>query len=228
MARVLIVDDEPDMREMMAHQLRSAGFTIEEAGSGAEALRRARSAQPGAILLDLMLPEMDGFEVFKALRRDPVTEGIPVLVVSARTSELDRVLAFELGADDYITKPFSPRELVLRLRRSLDRHHPLPGQSAERISIEELAIDLPGHRVLVEGEDIGVTATEFRLLRTLAERRGRVQSREALLQEVWSAVSEDLDPRTVDTHVRRLRDKLGRASRFIDTVRGVGYRMVTG
>ncbi|MFM8360921.1 MAG: response regulator transcription factor, partial [Verrucomicrobiota bacterium] len=186
MARVLIVDDEPDMREMMAHQLRSAGFTIEEAGSGAEALRRARSAQPGAILLDLLLPEMDGFEVFKALRRDPVTEAIPVLVVSARTSELDRVLAFELGADDYITKPFSPRELVLRLRRSLDRHHPLPGPGTERISVEELAIDLPGHRVLVEGEDIGVTATEFRLLRTLAERRGRVQSREALLQEVWS------------------------------------------
>lgn len=228
MARVLIVDDEPDMREMMAHQLRSAGFAIDEAASGTEALRRARTSHPNAILLDLMLPEMDGFEVFKALRRDPGTEDIPVLVVSARTSELDRVLAFELGADDYISKPFSPRELVLRIRRSLDRHRIVPGNTAERISIEELSIDLPGHRVLVDGEDIEVTATEFRLLRTLAERRGRVQSRETLLGEVWSAVSEDLDPRTVDTHVRRLRDKLGRASRFIDTVRGVGYRFVTG
>lgn len=228
MAKVLIVDDEPDMREMMAHQLRSSGFAVEEAGTGAEALRRARASQPSAILLDLMLPEMDGFEVFKALRRDPVTENIPVLVVSARTSELDRVLAFELGADDYVSKPFSPRELVLRIRRSLDRHKPIPGNTAERITIEELSIDLPGHRVLVDGEDIGATATEFRLLSTLAERRGRVQSRETLLQEVWSAVSEDLDPRTVDTHVRRLRDKLGRAARFIDTVRGVGYRFVTG
>jgi DNA-binding response OmpR family regulator len=227
MAKVLVVEDEPDMRELISHSLKEAGLGVVTASNGRDALSTAAREMPDIILLDLMIPEMDGFEVCKALRRDAVTEGIPIIVVSARSLELDRVLALELGAEDYVTKPFSPRELLLRIRRSLERR-PMPVPKTDRMTFDELTIDIAAHRVLVGGVDVGVTATEFRLLMTLAGRRGRVQSRDQLLSEVWNCLGEEVDIRTVDTHVRRLRDKLKEAARFIDTVRGVGYRFHLG
>jgi two-component system phosphate regulon response regulator PhoB len=223
MPKVLVVDDEPDMVEMLGYHLREAGYGIGTAMDGVEALEIVRTERPDLILLDLMLPGMDGFEVCKALRRDPVTAAIPVIVVSARSMELDRVLALELGADDYVTKPFSPRELLLRIRRSLGRAR-TPDKVDERLKAEELVVDASAHRAWVLEEEVALTATEFRLLATLMGRRGRVLTRAMLLQEVWERREDEVDVRTVDTHVRRLRDKLKSAARFIDTVRGVGYR----
>jgi two-component system phosphate regulon response regulator PhoB len=227
MAKVLVVDDEPDIRQMLMHQLRAAGMDVVGAGTAREALQIARTEGPDLVLLDLMLPDLDGLEVCKRLRRDPITERIPVIMVSARGSEMDRVLGFELGADDYIIKPFSPRELVLRVRRSLERQQPPPVEG-DLLSFGELTIDVPGHRVLVRGKGIDITATEFRLLTVLARRRGRVQTRDHLLQEVWTHGERDeVDVRTVDTHVRRLREKLGSAADLVETVRGVGYRFAS-
>lgn len=227
MAKVLVVDDEPDMRQLVVRHLRDAGFEAVGTGSAREAMESIRVEGPDLILLDLMLPDADGLEVCKRLRRDPMTERIPVIMMTARASEMDRILGFELGADDYITKPFSPRELVLRIRRSIERQHPLPGDG-DLMVVGELTIDFPGHRVLVRGKCVDITATEFRLLTVLARRRGRVQTREHLLQEVWSHGERDeIDIRTVDTHVRRLREKLGSAADMVETVRGVGYRFAT-
>ncbi len=224
MAKVLVVEDESDIRQMVLQHLRGAGFDVVGVGTALEALESARTEGPDLILLDLMLPDMDGFEVCKRLRRDPMTERIPVVMVTARGSEVDRVLGLELGADDYITKPFSPRELVLRIRRSIERQQPIR-TNGDVLAFGELTIDVPGHRVLVRGRSVDITATEFRLLTVLARRRGRVQTREHLLQEVWTHGERDeIDVRTVDTHVRRLREKLGVASELVETVRGVGYR----
>jgi two-component system phosphate regulon response regulator PhoB len=226
MAKVLVVEDEPEMAEMMSRHLRQAGFEVVLAENGRLALERVRLEGPQLLLLDLVLPDLDGFEVCKRLRRDPVTEGIPIIIVTGRSSEMDRVLGFELGADDYVTKPFSLRELTLRIRRSLDRHQP-SGRDADTLVFGELAIDVPGHRVLVKGRDVDLTATEFRLLTALARRRGRVQTRDQLLLEVWHHGEEEgIDARTVDTHVRRLRDKLSNSADYVETVRGVGYRFL--
>lgn len=228
MAKVLVVEDEPDIADLIARQLRQAGLEVTVSPSGAGALEQARTTCPQLLVLDLMLPDIDGFEVCKRLRRDPATSHIQVIVVSARNSEMDRVLAFELGADDFVTKPFSARELALRVRRTLDRRTPAAG-NAEMLVFGDLSIDVPGHRVLVRGRDVDLTATEFRLLTALAQRRGRVQSRERLLDEVWHhGEHEGVDVRTVDTHVRRLRDKLGPAAGVVETVRGVGYRFDAG
>ncbi len=224
MAKVLVVDDEPEIAELIARQLRQAGLEVIVCGTGKDALECVRTGHPQLIVLDLGLPDLDGFEVCRRIRRDPATGHIPFIIVTGRTSEMDRVLGFELGADDFVAKPFSPRELALRVRRSLDRHHP-PAASGDLLVFGELAIDVPGHRAAVLGTDIDLTATEFRLLTALAQRRGRVQTREHLLAEVWHHGETDgVDARTVDTHVRRLRDKLGAASNLVETVRGVGYR----
>jgi two-component system phosphate regulon response regulator PhoB len=224
MAKVLGVEDEPDIRQMLVRQLRDSGFEAMGVGTAKEALESVKAEGPDLILLDLMLPDMDGLEVCKRLRRDPVTERIPIIMVTARASEMDRILGFELGADDYLTKPFSPRELVLRIRRSMDRQVPAP-TNGDLLVFGELTVDVPGHRVLVRGKGVDITATEFRLLTVLARRRGRVQTREHLLQEVWTHGERDeIDVRTVDTHVRRLREKLGSAADLVETVRGVGYR----
>jgi two-component system phosphate regulon response regulator PhoB len=169
-----------------------------------------------------MLPEVDGLEVCKLLRRDPATIDTPIIMLTARAAEIDRVLGLELGADDYVTKPFSPRELVLRVRKLLDRRQ-TSAEKAERFEFGDLAVDIPRHLVTVAGRRVDLTATEFKLLATLMERRGRVQSREQLLQDVWE-YDNIIDTRTVDTHMRRLREKLGDAARHLDTVRGVGYR----
>jgi two-component system phosphate regulon response regulator PhoB len=224
MSRILIVDDEPDALELIEFNLKAAGFEVLTAADGADAVQKARSRSPDLILLDLMIPEVDGLEVCKILRRDPATSATPIIMLTAKAAEMDRVIGLELGADDYITKPFSPRELVLRVRNLLKRRGTAP-QKAEQYKVGELAVDVPRHAVTVGGKKVDLTATEFRLLVVLLERRGRVQSREKLLQDVWNYNSL-VDTRTVDTHVRRLREKLGRAARFLDTVRGVGYRFV--
>ena len=222
--RVLVVDDEPDAVELVSVNLKAAGLDVVAAADGEEALRKAREIIPDAIILDLMLPEVDGLEVCKILRRDAVTATIPIIMLTARAAEVDRVVGLELGADDYLTKPFSPRELVLRVKRLL-RKTVVESDKTERFDWKDLSIDLPRHEVKVKGKLLDLTATEFKLLLTLARRRGRVQSREALLRDVWD-YENFIDTRTVDTHMRRLREKLGPAAKYLDTVRGVGYRFI--
>ena len=221
-SRILVVDDEPDTVELIAFNLKNAGYQVVSAADGAEALRKARSTEPQLIILDLMLPEIDGLEVCKMLRADPVTTHIPILMLTAKAAEVDRILGLELGARDYVTKPFSPRELILRVRNLLSENSK-DDRKTGSFKVEELLIDVPSHIVTVARKPVELTATEFRLLTLLVERRGRVQSREQLLQDVWH-YDNIIDTRTVDTHIRRLREKLGKAARFLDTVRGVGYR----
>jgi DNA-binding response OmpR family regulator len=223
-SKILIVDDEPDALEVLGFKLREAGYTPIFAKDGARALAAARDERPDLLVLDLMLPEVDGLEVCKILRRDPATASIPILMLTARASEMDRVLGLELGADDYVTKPFSPRELVLRIKKLLARTQPAD-ETGAHLRLGEIDIDVPRHAVLVGGEPIVLTVTEFKLLEILARRRGRVQSRDRLLQDVWG-YENPIDSRTVDTHMRRLREKLGPAARYLETVRGVGYRCV--
>jgi DNA-binding response OmpR family regulator len=221
-ATMLVVDDEPDTIELVSFNLQNAGYEVITAADGCEALRKARRHAPDAIVLDLMLPELDGLEVCKVLQRDPVTEKIPILMLTAKAAETDRIVGLELGARDYLTKPFSPRELVLRVRNLLK---PPDEEEQSQFQLEELFIDVPRHLVTVNREAVDLTRTEFKLLHVLAERRGRVQSRDRLLQDVWG-YENIIDTRTVDTHMRRLRKKLGKASRFLDTVRGVGYSLI--
>ena len=222
--KILVVDDEPDAVELVGFNLKAAGCDVVTAADGEEALKKARSILPNLIILDLMLPEVDGIEVCKILRRDPKTSGIPIIMLTAKGAEFDRVLGLELGADDYVTKPFSPRELVLRVKRLL-RAETAPEAKADRIQWKELVIDIPKHLATVKGKPLELTATEFKLLTLLAQRKGRVQSRDQLLRDVWEYDSL-IDTRTVDTHMRRLREKLGSAAKYLDTVRGVGYRFV--
>lgn len=218
------MDDEPEAVELVEFNLKQAGYDVASAADGAEALKKAHGLQPNLIILDLMLPEVDGLEVCKMLRRDPATAGVPIVILTAKAAEIDRVLGLELGADDYITKPFSPRELVLRVKNLLQRSRTTE-ESETALRFGELVIDSPRHVVSWRGRAIDLTATEFKLLALLAQRRGRVQSREQLLRDVWEYNSM-VDTRTVDTHMRRLREKLGPASRHLDTVRGVGYRFL--
>jgi DNA-binding response OmpR family regulator len=222
--KILIVDDEPEAVELIDFNLNQAGFEVVAASDGAEALKKARATGPSLIILDLMLPEIDGLEVCKMIRRDPATSAIPIIMLTAKAAEIDRVLGLELGADDYLTKPFSPRELVLRVKNALQRGR-AAAEDPDVHKFGALVIDNPRHLVSWRGKKIELTATEFKLLSILAERRGRVQSREQLLRDVWEYNSL-IDTRTVDTHMRRLREKLGPASKYLDTVRGVGYRFL--
>ena len=222
--KILVVDDEPDAVELIEFNLKASGYDVVTATDGQEAIQKTRDVLPDLVVLDLMLPEVDGMEVCKILRRDPRTSAIPILMLTAKAAEIDRVLGLELGADDYVTKPFSPRELVLRIKRLL-RSSTAPETKADQIVWKELSIDLPRHEVRIKGKPVDLTATEFKLLTVLAQRRGRVQSREQLLRDVWD-YDNLIDTRTVDTHMRRLREKLGPASKYLDTVRGVGYRFV--
>jgi two-component system phosphate regulon response regulator PhoB len=222
--KILMVDDEPEAVELVEFNLKQAGFDVATAADGAEALKKARAVSPAVILLDLMLPEIDGLEVCKLLRRDPVTAGIPIIMLTAKAAEIDRVLGLELGADDYVTKPFSPRELVLRIRKILDRRKPA-AEKRETVRLGDLQVDVAKHLVTWRGKSIDLTATEFKLLTVLVQRAGRVQSRDQLLRDVWE-YDNLIDTRTVDTHMRRLREKLGSAAKHLDTVRGVGYRFV--
>jgi DNA-binding response OmpR family regulator len=224
--KVLVVDDEPDALELVAFNLKAAGMDVTTAAEGNEALKKARLILPNLIVLDIMLPEVDGIEICKILRRDPKTSGIPIIMLTAKAAEVDRVIGLELGADDYVTKPFSPRELILRVKRLLRVTQTPSVAPADRLEHKEIVIDVPRHQVTVKGKAIDLTATEFKLLALLAQRQGRVQSREQLLQDVWEYDSM-IDTRTVDTHMRRLREKLGPAAKYLETIRGVGYRFAT-
>lgn len=221
---ILVVDDEPEVVELVEFNLRQAGFDVTKAGAGEEALRLARITGPHLIVLDVMMPGLDGLEVCRILRRDPATSAIPVIMLTARASEADRIRGLEWGADDYVVKPFSVRELVLRVEKLLDRS-PLGEAGDEVLTFGELVIDVPRHVVTWKQQGIALTATEFKLLATLAARKGRVQSRDVLLRDVWG-YEGTLDTRTVDTHMRRLREKLGEAGIYLDTLRGVGYRFL--
>lgn len=221
--RILVVEDEPDIVEVLQYNLGREGFAVEASSRGDEALESIRRRPPDLVVLDLMLPGTDGLEVLRTLRRDQATRSLPVLLLTARGEEIDRVVGLELGADDYVTKPFSPREVTLRIKAILRRGE-AEEEESERIEIGDLVLDVGGHRALVAGEPVPLTATEFRLLRILMERPGRVQTRDRLLSEAWG-YAEDVDSRTVDTHVRRLRRKLGAAADRIETVVGVGYRL---
>jgi two-component system phosphate regulon response regulator PhoB len=221
---ILVVEDEPDIRALVVHQLTREGLAATGVASGLEAVESARRSPPALVVLDLMLPDLPGTEVCRRLRADPLTRDVPIIILSARGEEIDRVVGFEVGADDYVTKPFSPRELVLRVRAVLRRGRPQLQAPVEAVVVVgPLRVDEGAHRVFVDAEEIVLTATEFKLLRTLMLRSGRVQSRSQLLSEVWE-LSGDLHTRTVDTHVKRLREKLGVAAVYIETVRGVGYR----
>lgn len=224
--KILVVDDEPDALEILGFKLKEAGYAPIFAKDGARAISMARDERPALIVLDLMLPEVDGLEVCKILRRDPATAAIPILMLTARAAEMDRVIGLELGADDYVTKPFSPRELVLRIKKLLARVK-MAEEPISELQFGTLAIDVPRHRVTVAGTAIELTATEFKLLEILARRRGRVQTRERLLQDVWG-YDNPIDSRTVDTHMRRLREKIGAAADYLETIRGVGYRFKAG
>jgi DNA-binding response OmpR family regulator len=224
--KIMVVDDEADVIDMLVMNLRSAGFQVITVEDGAAALVKARNESPSLIILDLMLPKMPGLEICKVLKGDPATRHIPVIMLTAKAEEVDKIVGLELGADDYVTKPFSPRELILRINRSLRRgKEKTPG--VEKIAIGELVLDHTRHEVHVKGRPVDLTATEFRLLALLMERRGRVQGRDSLLNDVWGYESV-IDTRTVDTHVRRLREKLGPLASYIETIRGVGYRISEG
>jgi two-component system, OmpR family, phosphate regulon response regulator PhoB len=226
MARILVVEDEADLQEVLSYNLRQAGHEATVVGTGQEGLARAAADAPDLILLDLMLPDMSGTDVCRALKSDPASRNIPVVMLTAKGEEIDRVVGFELGADDYVVKPYSIRELALRLQAIL-RRRAVPASDAGLMVFGRLRIDREGHRVWVDGAEIALTALELRLLCTLYDRRGRVQSRAVLLDEVWR-MSSDVNTRTVDTHVKRLREKLGDAGAYLETVRGVGYRFTGG
>jgi two-component system phosphate regulon response regulator PhoB len=219
---ILVVDDEEDVLDLVLYNVRKAGYKTLWASDGQTALQKAQNNLPDLVILDLMLPKLDGTEVCKILKADPKTADIPIIMLTAKADEVDRVVGLEIGADDYITKPFSPRELLLRMRLILKRSRSAT-KSAEVLRCGDLVLDTARHAVTVHNRDIVLTATEFKLLSTLMERRGRVQSRDRLLSDVWG-YEGDVDTRTVDTHVRRIREKLGTAGDYIETVRGVGYR----
>jgi DNA-binding response OmpR family regulator len=220
--RILIVEDEADVAELLAHHLKGAGFAVEIAENGRTALAAIKSQPPSLVVLDLMLPEMSGLDLCRALKSDPKTSKISIVILSAKVQEFDRVLGFELGADDYVVKPFSPREFVLRIRAILRRKS--QGHEEELLRVGELELDRSRHEVRAGDRAIECTATEFRLLSILMERQGRVQERDRLLSDVWG-YDTVIDTRTVDTHMRRLRDKLGEFGKYIETVRGFGYRL---
>ncbi|NUO62478.1 MAG: response regulator transcription factor [Gemmatimonadaceae bacterium] len=223
--RILVVDDEPDICALVAYHLAKDGYRVSTAADGNDALASAREEEPALIVLDLMLPGLSGFDVLERLRGEVNTRDVPVLMLTARRDEEDRIRGLSLGADDYLTKPFSPQELVLRVAAILRRTKLAPSAgSGDAFTIGPLRIDRGAHRVTVDGAEIELTATEFKLLLTLAERRGRVQGRSHLLETVWEA-APDIQTRTVDMHVQRLRTKLGAAGALIETVRGFGYRL---
>jgi len=222
--RILVVDDEPDIVALVVYHLAKAGFRISTASNGADALRIAQQDRPALVVLDLMLPGMSGLEVLDQLRADDAGQDIGVLLLTARREEPDRIKGLSAGADDYLTKPFSPQELVLRVRNILRRMSQAQSGLPDVVRLGPILIDRSAHRVTVDNAELDLTPTEFKLLVTLAERRGRVQSRALLLEIVWDA-APDIQTRTVDMHVQRLRTKLGAAGELIETVRGFGYRL---
>jgi two-component system phosphate regulon response regulator PhoB len=225
MQTIVIIEDERDLADLLAFNLTREGFRTLIAGDGLTGIELVRSEHPDLVLLDLMLPGMMGTDVCRALKRESATTAIPVLMLTAKGEEIDRVVGFEVGADDYVVKPFSMRELQLRVKAVL-RRGTLEQPIAKHLSFGELVIDTERHEVRVAGQEVVLTSTEFKLLQILAERQGRLQSRDRLLDDVWGYAS-DVDSRTVDTHITRLRGKLGGAGELIKTVRGFGYKLET-
>ena len=221
--KVVIIEDEKDLAELLAFNLGKEGWQTLIALDGRSGFERVTAELPDMVILDLMLPEMSGTEVCKLLRKQESTAAIPIIMVTAKGEEIDRVVGFEVGADDYLVKPFSSRELLLRIKAILRRTTP-DMKSEKNLQLGSLSIDQSRHRVTVDEEEITLTSTEYKLLMVLAERPGRVQSRERLLEDIWGYSSE-ADSRTVDTHITRLRAKLGEAGDMILTVRGFGYKL---
>jgi two-component system phosphate regulon response regulator PhoB len=225
--RILVVDDEADITALVAYHLARAGYRVSTANNGQDALKAAREERPDVVVLDLMLPGVSGYEVLRELRKQKETADVGVILLTARREEADRVRGLSLGADDYLTKPFSPQELTLRVAAIL-RRLAAPAVAAGSSLVEgPLTLDTSAHRVTLHGEEVPLTATEYKLLLTLLERRGRVQTRPQLLETVWEA-QPDIQTRTVDMHVQRLRAKLGEVGDLIETIRGFGYRFRGG
>jgi len=222
-ARILVVDDEPDILNLLEYNLKRSGFQAILAKDGPEAIEAAKAHKPDLVLLDIMLPDMEGTEVLRRLKSMEATASIPVIMLTAKGEEVDKIVGFELGAEDYITKPFSPRELILRVKAVLKRTAERPEPVEAAVSFNELSVDLSRHKVSVSGKPVELSSTEFRLLTELMQAKGRVLTRDNLLDRAWGRDCFVI-PRTVDTHVRRLRSKLGSAGDYIETVRGVGYR----
>jgi two-component system phosphate regulon response regulator PhoB len=225
--RILVVDDEPDITALVAYHLARAGYRVSTAANGQDAIKAAREERPDIVVLDLMLPGVSGYEVLRELRQRRETADVGVILLTARREEADRIKGLSLGADDYLTKPFSPQELTLRVAALLRRLAAPPVAAGSALVEGPLVIDRGAHRVTLHGEEVPLTATEFKLLLTLAERRGRVQTRPQLLETVWDA-QPDIQTRTVDMHVQRLRSKLGEVGELIETIRGFGYRFRSG
>ncbi len=221
---ILVVDDEPDLVEVVRYNLEQAHYRVVTAASGSAALKQARKVHPDLIVLDIMLPDLFGTEVCRTLRADARTRAIPILFLSAKGEEVDRIVGLELGADDYLTKPFSPRELVLRVGAILRRAAAAGDEEGGVVAAGTIRLDPEAHRVWVAGDEVTLTATEFRLLETLLRHPGRVFSRDQLLDRVWGITAE-VTTRTVDTHINRLRDRLATEAERVETVRGVGYRL---
>ena len=221
--KILIVEDEQDLVDVLTYNLKKEGYVVDSALNGATAMKLLeKDPERDLLILDLMLPDMQGIDICRHVRASDRLRNIPVIMLTAKGEEIDRVVGFEVGADDYVVKPFSVRELLLRIKAILRRAEGTP-DAGELLSYGVLSIDVPAHRVIVDEEEVILTALEFKLLVTFFERRGRVQSRELLLEDVWD-IHADVTTRTVDTHVKRLREKLGKAGAYIETVRGVGYR----
>ena len=222
--RILVVDDEPDVLELVVFHLEKQQYKVAVADTGDKALKMARENLPSMLILDLMLPGINGLEICRLLKRDSKTRNIPILMLTARAAEEDRVKGLELGAHDYVTKPFSPRELVLRVKNLLRLSEDSPN-GVQFIEAGPFKMDTVRHQAIVDGQTLNITATEFKLLCLLAGRPGEVQTRETLLRDVWG-YEPTLDTRTVDTTMQRLRSKLGQAASYLETVRGVGYRLI--
>ena len=222
MAKILVIEDEADIQQILDYNLREKGHKVTLAGRGEEGLRLARETKPDLVLLDLMLPDMSGTEVCRQIKSDAQLKSTQVIILTAKGEEIDRVVGFELGADDYVVKPFSVRELLLRIQAILRRGTSEP-EVTDAVQFGKLKIDRGAHRAWSADQELELTALEFKLLVTLFERKNRVQSRSTLLNDVWG-IEADITTRTVDTHVKRLREKLGESGDYIETVRGVGYR----
>ena len=222
---VLVVEDEPDTAELIELHLKNDGYRVTVAGDGDQALKKVHKHMPDLVILDLMIPEITGVEVCKFIRKDPATQSIPIIMCTAKTGEIDKILGLELGADDYVTKPFSPRELLLRVKNLIKRSDSSNVKADERLVIGEIVIDKNTHEVKVDGQTIDLTATEYKLLILFTEKIGRVLSREVLLRDIWG-YKNDIETRTVDMHVQRLRNKLLIYKNSIFTVRGFGYKFI--
>jgi two-component system phosphate regulon response regulator PhoB len=221
--RILVVDDEPDITALVAYHLAKVGYRVSTAANGTDALKAARDERPDIVILDLMLPGVSGYDVLAELRRRDETREVGVILLTSRREEADRIRGLSLGADDYLTKPFSPQELSLRVNALLRRLGAPAVSGGSTLAAGPITIDRSAHRVMLDGRELTLTATEYKLLLTLVERRGRVQTRPQLLETVWEA-QPDIQTRTVDMHVQRLRSKLGETGKLIETVRGFGYR----